>query len=412
MGTSTSGCGAAIRFAVGRGLASAARGGAARPVRSLAIRLACALVLVSAAPAIAQTPDRARTEAQARRITERIAALQREADRLAGEARTLLGDLRKLEIERNLQEQQLEAAQAALADAQAEVQRTASRLADLEQQRVAQLPDLRAQLVDLYKRGRGGYVRLLGGVSSMRELGRATRAVAALVRISEQRVAEHQRTVGALRQQRLALEQKVGELQAREADVRRARAAAERAVAARAALIARIDARRDLNAQFAGELQLAYGRLQQQMANLAAGRPTDPVAVPLAPFRGALEWPVAGRITGPFGQPSDRSAGATLRNGIEIAAAAGTPVHAVHSGTVTYADAFTGFGNLVIVDHGANSYSLYGYLDPASVEEGDVVESGAELGHVGSAPAGPPALYFEIRIDGRSVDPVQWLRAR
>jgi septal ring factor EnvC (AmiA/AmiB activator) len=79
---------------------------------------------------------------------------------------------------------------------------------------------------------------------------------------------------------------------------------------------------------------------------------------------------------------------------------------------VGFADAFTGFGTLVIVDHGANNYSLYGYLASASVERGQTVESGMELGRVGSAPAGPPALYFEMRIDGRSVDPVQWLKGR
>ena len=181
---------------------------------------------------------------------------------------------------------------------------------------------------------------------------------------------------------------------------------------ARTALIAQIDARRDLNAQFAGELQVAAERLQQQMASLGSGQPVIPVAVPLTPFRGALDWPATGRISGAFGQPSGRFGAATVRNGIEIAAAEGTPVQAVHSGTVSYADVFAGFGNLVIVDHGANNYSLYGYLGSTSVKLGDPVESGAEVGRVGSAPGGPPALYFEMRIDGRSVDPVQWLRVR
>jgi len=87
-------------------------------------------------------------------------------------------------------------------------------------------------------------------------------------------------------------------------------------------------------------------------------------------------------------------------------------VQAVHSGTVSYADAFTGFGNLVILDHGSNNYSLYGYLGAVGVQTGATVETGAEIGRVGASPAGPPALYFEIRIDGRSVDPLQWLKTR
>ncbi|HEY6361257.1 MAG TPA: peptidoglycan DD-metalloendopeptidase family protein [Vicinamibacterales bacterium] len=355
---------------------------------------------------------RARTEALAQRVNERIQALQREADRLAGEARTLVGDLRRLEIERDLQAERLAQAGAAAAEAQAGLQQATSQLAQLEQQRAAQLPDLKAQLVDLYKRGRGGYARMLLEADGVRDLGRTTRAVSALVRINEQRLAEHRRTLENLRQERATVEQKAAELKAHEEEMRRARAAADRALAARTALIEQIDKRRDLNAQLAGELQVAHERLQQQVANLASGRPGEAVDVPVAAFRGALDWPAAGRVTGRFGQGSDRVGGAAVRNGIEIAAPADSPVTAVHGGTVAYADAFSGFGTLVIVDHGREVYSLYGYLASASVERGQTVEAGMELGRVGSAPAGPPALYFEIRVDGRSVDPVQWLRVR
>jgi septal ring factor EnvC (AmiA/AmiB activator) len=134
--------------------------------------------------------------------------------------------------------------------------------------------------------------------------------------------------------------------------------------------------------------------------------------VPLGPFRGALEWPVDGRLTGRFGDTANRLGGSAVRNGIEIAAPDGAPVRAVHGGTVVHADTFAGLGLLVILDHGSDDYSLYGYLGGKSVDVGQVVTSGAELGHVGPAPAGPTALYFEMRIDGRSVDPVQWLQSR
>jgi septal ring factor EnvC (AmiA/AmiB activator) len=79
---------------------------------------------------------------------------------------------------------------------------------------------------------------------------------------------------------------------------------------------------------------------------------------------------------------------------------------------VSYADAFTGFGNLVVVDHGANAYSLYGYLSSITAAQGAAVDTNTEIGQVGLAPAGPAALYLEIRVDGRSVDPVQWLKPR
>ena len=367
-------------------------------------------VVVLSAGLAAQTADRGRTEAEARRVDDRIRALQNEADGLAGQARSLLGDLRQLEIERELQIERVSQAQAAMAQSQTAIANTTERLTSLENQRVAQLPDLQTQLVDIYKRGRAGYVRLLFRRSGFREFGRATRAVAALMSINRQRVGEHRRTLDAVRLERESLDAEIPALRARETEARQAQAAADRALAARTALIAEIDARRDLNAQLAGELRIAYERLQQQVANLGAGRPAEPVAVPLAPFRGALDWPVAGRLAVQFGQPSGRPDDSTVRNGVEIAALEGTAVHAIHSGTVSFADPFTGFGNLVIIDHGADAYSLYGYLGAVSVTRGDAVDSGTEIARVGAAPAGPAALYLEIRIDGRSVDPVEWLK--
>ena len=354
---------------------------------SLPVAVSLWLVLAVLATSVvltAQDPERARTEAQARRVDDRIRALQSEADRLAGEARTLLGELRALEVEQQLQTERVSEAQAALERGRAAVDEATARLDGLERQRLAQLPDLEAQLVDIYKRGRTGYAKLLFGTTSAREFGRALRAVAALMHINEGRVAEHRRTLDELRRQRAALEEELRAIESRDAEARRVRAAADRALAARARLLAQLDSRRDLTAQLAGELQLAHDRLQQQVTALSAGRPVEPVAVPVAPFRGALEWPVSGQVLVPFGSTSGRPGDSAGRNGIEIAAPAGTPVHAVHPGTISYAEPFGGFGNLVIVDHGANTYTVYGYLDTITMASGTPVDAGAELGRVGS----------------------------
>ena len=391
-----------------RGFGAAA--GQTRVVR--AAQLTCLVVLLAAATAVAQTPDRTATDTLARRVNERIRVLQGEADRLSAQARTLLGDLRQLEIQRDIAIERVKEADAAVAQAQGSLQQTTNRLTALEQERIAQLPDLKLRLVDIYKRGHGGYARTLLDVRGVREFARAMRATAALTTINERRIAEHRRTLAELRQQRDVLEQRTKEMQKAANDAARERTAAQRAVAAREALIAQIDARRDLNAQLAGELNVASQRLRDYVANLAAGRSAEPVAVPLTSFRGALDWPVPGRVIAGFELGTGRAPGSLVRNGIEIGAVEGTPVLAVHPGTVDYADAFTGFGNLVIIDHGSKYYSLYGYLGSAGVQRGDHVDAGTELGRVGTPPTGPPALYFELRVDGRSIDPVQWLKSR
>jgi septal ring factor EnvC (AmiA/AmiB activator) len=376
------------------------------PFRTLALSF---LLLSAVVPLV----TRAQEGADEQRITDRIRALQREAGRLAGESRTLVGDLRQREIDRDIKVEQLKQAEAAMNEAEKGLQNTTTRLSDLEVQRINQLPDLKTQLVDVYKRGRSGYARMLFSAGDFREFARATRAVGALSAINERRIEEHRRTLAAMRDERTAFEQRAKELQAKTADARRAKSTADGAVASAAELIRQIDSRRDLTAQYVGELQVAYTRLQQHVTALSTEKSSgELVAVPLRPFQGALDWPVQGRIVGAFGQPSNRLGGTAVRNGVEIAADEDTPVRAVHGGSVGYAGPFTGFGTLVILDHGGNGYSLYGYLASASLKQGDTVETGAEVGRVGLAPAGPPTLYFEMRIDGRSVNPVQWLKPR
>ena len=77
---------------------------------------------------------------------------------------------------------------------------------------------------------------------------------------------------------------------------------------------------------------------------------------------------------------------------------------------VAFADTFTGFGTLVIVDHGDKAYSLYGHLSDMSVKKGDHVEAASTVGLTGRNPSGNPSLYFELRVDAAPVDPLQWLK--
>jgi len=135
--------------------------------------------------------------------------------------------------------------------------------------------------------------------------------------------------------------------------------------------------------------------------------------LPLRPFQGTLSWPVTGRVVTRARMQSDSTApAASPQNGIEIAAPVGASVMAVHDGTVAFAGPFEGFGRLVILDHGNKSYSLYGYLDEVGVSRGAQIERGRSLGTVGTSPTGMNLLYFELRVDGHVVDPLQWLKDR
>ena len=145
--------------------------------------------------------------------------------------------------------------------------------------------------------------------------------------------------------------------------------------------------------------------------NQLDGARSEAVTLPFRPFQGALPWPLRGTLTRGFGRESNTRFGTVLvRNGVELTTPENQIVHPIHEGTVAYADHFTGYGNLVIVDHGDRAYSLYGYLSSLSVTRGDRVDLSTELGLSGRNPSGTPALYFELRIDGKAVNPLQWLK--
>jgi septal ring factor EnvC (AmiA/AmiB activator) len=128
---------------------------------------------------------------------------------------------------------------------------------------------------------------------------------------------------------------------------------------------------------------------------------------------GDLPWPINGRVSARFGRvPAGRFGTSIVRNGIEVSGVEGTVATAVHEGTVAFAAPFSGFGTLVILDHGGSAFTLYGHLQEAVVSAGTHVSRGAPVGRIGLAPSGGAALYFEVRIDGRPVDPLQWLARR
>jgi septal ring factor EnvC (AmiA/AmiB activator) len=369
------------------------------------------LVLCLSIPLLAQQADRAKTEALARRASDRLQALQHEADQLASDEGTLLNELRKLEIDRQIKAEELRQATADADAVAAELAATTDRINELERRDLEERPDLRARLVEIYKLGRARYLRLLLSTPDLRQLGRTTRLVASMAQLDRDRVAEHQRTLDSLTAARGELVDRVRLMQSLRKQAERAGEATAIAARARRDRIHDLDERRDLNAQFAGELQAAQQKLQATLRDLSNGAPAaEPLLLPLRPFRGALEWPTPGPVRRRFGQGA--GPGVPESKGIEIAAAEGTPVQAVHEGTVAFADPFAGFGNLVIVDHGAQTFTLYGDLLEIAVKRGGRVERGQPVGSVGSAPAGPAGLYFEVRIDGRAVDPLQWLRKR
>lgn len=118
-----------------------------------------------------------------------------------------------------------------------------------------------------------------------------------------------------------------------------------------------------------------------------------------------LRWPVAGRVTSPFGRRWGRH-----HEGIDIAASYGDAILAAASGTVVLAGWYGGYGRTVIIDNGKDVTTLYGHASRLLVKIGEQVDAGQEIARVGaSGVAQGPHLHFELRVRERAVDPLPML---
>ncbi len=124
---------------------------------------------------------------------------------------------------------------------------------------------------------------------------------------------------------------------------------------------------------------------------------------------GALSWPLVGVITSRYGYRQLRVSGSNFHTGLDIDGHTGDPIRAARSGTVTLAGWHGGYGNLVVVTNGNIEY-YYGHASKLKVTVGDHVQVGDLLALVGSTGNSTGShLHFEIRIDGKTVDPLAYL---
>ncbi len=163
------------------------------------------------------------------------------------------------------------------------------------------------------------------------------------------------------------------------------------------------------------KLKESSRKLQKVVKGLKGGK--IPQSISGQGFRaskGNLPWPLKGNIMIPYGQYKDPTLNATVfKNGIEIRASRKESPAAVAGGRVVYASTYEGYGKLLIIDHGNGYHSLYGNLSELRLNTGELLIAGMDIGKVRTSSAlNAPTLYFEIRHQGRPLDPMPWLQKR
>jgi septal ring factor EnvC (AmiA/AmiB activator) len=155
-----------------------------------------------------------------------------------------------------------------------------------------------------------------------------------------------------------------------------------------------------------GELEEILSAVEEAVADMTLPKNYQS----FASRKGKLKWPLKGKVAHSFG--STRS-GELRWEGWLISAKAGAAVNAVHNGRVVFSNYLRGFGLLIILDHGEGYMTLYAHNQELLKDTGDWVQSSQTLARAGDTGGlSKPALYFEIRKQGKPSDPKSWLGKR
>lgn len=160
--------------------------------------------------------------------------------------------------------------------------------------------------------------------------------------------------------------------------------------------------------QEAAQLEALIDRLMKARAQVS--QPVNLGNSAFAKQQGRLRWPISGKLIHNY-NASRSNDGALRWKGVLIAGSKNQPVSAVYDGRVVFAEWMTGFGNLIIIDHGAGFMSLYGYNERLLKTVGASVRQGEAIASVGNSGGNTEnALYFEIRQNSKAIDPNIWCK--
>ncbi len=395
------------------------------------------LVLASTLPAVGQPKkDGADLGDKEHALQQTQKRLKEERARAADARKREAGLLAELEaIDRRLSEKRKQVAilDGRIQRSQAEMSELQRDIVRLESQRSGQEDALAQRLRTMYRlQVQGGALPvLLSGDDPVAQAVRL-RHLATLATVDARMIREYRVTSEGLADRKDRLEARRKEMSALRGEVEGERAEADREAGKRRGILARVKDERVYHDRMVGELSEATRRLEAFVRDLQERRrvakvppPTSkppkvapsesaPPGVGLGAMRGRLVWPAEGRVVEEYGtRVNPRFGTKTFRNGIDIDAGEGSNVHAVYPGHVLYTGWFRGYGNLIIVDHGSEYYTLYAHVADIKVAEGDDVKQGQVIGTVGDTGSlQGPRLYFEVRYQGKPQDPAQWLRPR
>ena len=273
------------------------------------------------------------------------------------------------------------------------------------------------RLVALYKMNWLGRIYFLASAQSMYELFKRKKSMETILAYDEKIRQNLLDNNAKLRQVLVRLNSQKTEKLSLEADLKKQIAVMSDERAKRSMLLANIRNKKSLElaaleslGQAAANLNQAIKSLSLETGPLKQKKNVSPKS--FSSLKGLLNMPVKGKIVLSFGPHKNTKLNVVnFQSGIEIKADRGEPIRAVFDGQILYASWFKGYGNMIIIDHGDNYYTVYAHAEELFASKGDTIDMGDVVATVGdSGSMIGPSLHFEVRHHGKPVDPLKWIK--
>lgn len=292
--------------------------------------------------------------------------------------------------------------------------------------------EIERRLSSLYKAGELGTLRMFFSAESFPQLAENIRYMKSILDNDKKIFLEYNQKIDQLKSLKADLERDALKKERIKTGIEQKKREIEEEKSKKAAYLGKVRQDRKSYEVSLKELQANASRLQSMISRLDAlsrrklssrhekpGAKQKPLAelppVPDHGFgsqKGRLSLPVRGEILESFGKHKHPEFNSfTFSKGLSISASSGTEIKAIYEGTVIFADYFKGFGNMIIVDHGGGYFTLYAHASRLTKKVGAEVARHETIGAVGDVDSSKGSiLYFEIRHQGKPVDPAGWVR--
>ncbi len=338
-----------------------------------------------------------------------IEKLKDELNDVKGEKGKLEKQLEKSESDIGELENKVDSINQEIKQQDQELQSLRSQQQELQQQRKAQQTQIATQVRSAYRAGPQGPLKMLLNQESPERITRLNKYHDYLLNARSDKLASYRATLTKLEgiepniiATRASLSDHKNELTERRQQLQAEQQERSETLKKLEALISSKDAQLATERENSKRLNALLAEMTATLGN------ANPSSTRFSVLQGKLPWPTEGKLRHNYGS---RRVGNQLNwEGMVIEAPTGTPVHAVHSGRVIFADYLRGHGLLVIIDHGEGFMSLYGHNQSLMKTLGDRVNAGEAIARVGnSGGQNYSGLYFEIRHKGQPTNPNKWL---